>query len=247
LVNPQNPEGCYFSIEELRPVVAWALEKKLFVILDEIYDLAVYDEHPDFPFASASQLFAGDAANYLIWIWGISKNFSLPGLRFAVLHSPNHAIRVAASRFMMHHLPNTTTQFIARQFLSDYEWIEKVFIPENHRRLKAARDHLLALLDSIGVRYIKPRSGFFVLVDFSPFLDTQTWEAERELNKRFFANRVMITAGETMYAPKPGWFRIVFSSVQREALTEAFQRIATTLQKTPLENGRSSNSSNTEF
>jgi aspartate/methionine/tyrosine aminotransferase len=120
LVNPQNPEGCYFSLDEMRPIIQWALEKKIFVILDEIYDLTIYDEHPEYPFESACQLFEGEeASNYLIWIWGISKNFSLPGLRFAVLHSPNDSIRLAASRFVMHHLPNTTTQFIARQFLSD--------------------------------------------------------------------------------------------------------------------------------
>lgn len=47
------------------------------------------------------------------------------------------------------------------------DWIDDVFLPTNHRRLKAARDHLLSMLDEIGVPYIKPRAGFFVLVDFS--------------------------------------------------------------------------------
>ncbi|KAI6186817.1 ACC synthase-like protein [Aphelenchoides besseyi] len=217
LVNPQNPEGDYFSIDELRPIIKWALEKKIFVILDEIYDLSIYDENPAFPFRSACELFEDpEAANYLIWIWGISKNFSLPGLRFAVIYSPNPAIRTASSRFVMHHIPNTTTQFIAREFLNDYDWIQNVFLPENHRRLKDARDHLLNLLKTLEVPFIKPRAGFFVL-----YLDAPTWEAERELNRRFFENRVMITAGETCYCPKPGYFRIVFSSLPRKAaLTE---------------------------
>ncbi|CAD5232082.1 unnamed protein product [Bursaphelenchus xylophilus] len=229
IVNPQNPEGCYFSQDELRPVIQWALSKKLFVILDEIYDLTIYDENPKFPFQSATELFQGEDKNYLIWIWGISKNFSLPGLRFAVLHSPNPSVRACAARFQMHHLPNTTTQFIAREFINDYDWIEKVFIPENHKRLRHARDILCGHLDSINVPYIKPRSGFFVLVDFSKYLPEQTFEAERRLNDQFFANRVMITAGETMYAPKPGWFRIVFSSVDNYTLNEAFNRISKTL------------------
>ncbi|KAI6213765.1 ACC synthase-like protein [Aphelenchoides besseyi] len=223
LVNPQNPEGDYFSIDELRPIIKWALEKKIFVILDEIYDLGIYDENPAFPFRSACELFEDpEAANYLIWIWGISKNFSLPGLRFAVIHSPNPAIRTAASRFVMHHIPNTTTQFIAREFLNDYDWIQNVFLPENHRRLKDSRDHLLKLLETLQVPFIKPRAGFFVLVDFSKYLDAPTWEAERELNRRFFENRVMITAGETCYCPKV---------TTEAALTEAFNRIAKTLKQ----------------
>jgi aspartate/methionine/tyrosine aminotransferase len=81
--------------------VEWALKNKIFVILDEIYDLTIYDENPEFPFQSACSLFEGEASKFLIWIWGISKNFSLPGLRFAVLHSPNDSIRHAASRFVM--------------------------------------------------------------------------------------------------------------------------------------------------
>ncbi|KAI6189651.1 ACC synthase-like protein [Aphelenchoides bicaudatus] len=230
LVNPQNPEGCFFSIDEIKPVVQWALERKIFVILDEIYDLTIYDEHPKFPFQSACSLFEGEAANYLIWIWGISKNFSLPGLRFAVLHSPNETIRTAASRFVMHHLPNTTTQFIAREFLSDYDWVKNTFIPENHKRLKATRDYFLSLLNTLNVPYIKPRSGFFVLVDFSRYLDEESFEAEDRLNDKFFQNKVMITPGRTMYCGNPGWFRIVFTSVERDTLTEAFNRIVKTLE-----------------
>lgn len=47
------------------------------------------------------------------------------------------------------------------------DWIENKFIPENKKRLKAQRDYVLELLDTLEVPYIKPRAGFFVLTDFS--------------------------------------------------------------------------------
>ena len=71
-------------------------------MLDEIYDLTVYDEEPEKPFQSAIQLFeTEEEKKKLIWMWGLSKNFSLPGLRFAALHTPNEIIRTAVIRFLM--------------------------------------------------------------------------------------------------------------------------------------------------
>jgi aspartate/methionine/tyrosine aminotransferase len=85
--------------------------------------LTIFDECSKHPFQSATELFVGEKArSKLIWMWGLSKNFSLPGLRTAVLYTPNPIVRTACVRFLMHHLPNTTTQFIAREFIDDYRW-----------------------------------------------------------------------------------------------------------------------------
>jgi aspartate/methionine/tyrosine aminotransferase len=119
-------------------------------MLDEIYDLTIYDEIPGSPFRSAVKLFETEQErSKLIWMWGLSKNFALPGMRFAALHTPNEVVKMAVVRFLMHHLPNTTTQFIVREMLDDHgtrwyggkdgvelehklaEWIGKVFLPEN--------------------------------------------------------------------------------------------------------------------
>lgn len=42
-----------------------------------------------------------------------------------------------------------------------------MFLPENLRRLREARDRTLASLAQIGVSCMKARAGFFVLADFS--------------------------------------------------------------------------------
>ncbi|KAL3075485.1 hypothetical protein niasHS_011992 [Heterodera schachtii] len=230
LVNPQNPEAGYFSLDEIRPVVRWALSRNLFVLLDEIYDLSIYDEDSESPFRSAVELFEDERSRQkLIWLWGLSKNFSLPGLRAAVIHSPNPLVRTAITRFMMHHLPNCTTQFIMRQFLDDHEWVERVFLPENLRRMREARDRTLRSLQRMGVRCLKPRAGFFVLADFSKFLDEPTFDGERRLFERLMRNKVIITAGDACRMPTPGWFRIVFTSVSPQTLDEGLNRIRAAL------------------
>ena len=89
----------------------------MFILLDEIYDLCVYDEDPKRPFASAVQLFqTKEAKDKMIWLWGMSKvmeievfyysipnvqSFTLPGIRAAVLSTPNPKIHDAAGRFIV--------------------------------------------------------------------------------------------------------------------------------------------------
>lgn len=82
-MNPQNPEGGYFSLDEIRPIVKWALSRNLYVVLDEIYDLTIYDEIDAQPFRSATELFNDSEAdrNKLIWLWGVSKVSLVGGLR----------------------------------------------------------------------------------------------------------------------------------------------------------------------
>lgn len=40
----QNPEANYFTLEELKPIIEWSMKRRLFVILDKIYDMTIYDE-----------------------------------------------------------------------------------------------------------------------------------------------------------------------------------------------------------
>ena len=54
------------------------------------------------------------------------------------------------------------------------------------------------------------------------YLDKPAIEAERRLSQRFTDNKILLTPGEMLKAPKPGWFRIVFSSVDAATLEEGW-------------------------
>lgn len=58
------------------------------MILDEIYDLSIYDEESKQPFKSAIELFqTNEAKNKLIWLWGLSKvNYLLNLIFFRIFH-----------------------------------------------------------------------------------------------------------------------------------------------------------------
>ncbi|CAK5023309.1 unnamed protein product [Meloidogyne enterolobii] len=237
IVNPQNPDGCYFTLDQLKPIIDWALNKNLFIILDEVYNLCIYEEEEQINccFESAVKLFkTPEELNKMIWVWSMSKVFlkeennflnyflkkvfSIPGLRAGVFYTKNKKIKEAFTKFVTFNQPNCVTQFIMRHFLDDQDWFEKVYLFENLRRLKNTRDKLLLFLENQKIPFIKPKSGFFVLADFSKFMDEQTIEGERRLVERFIRKKVLLNSGEEIKAPKPGWFRIVFSSVNSSTL-----------------------------
>ncbi|KAF7638372.1 Aminotran_1_2 domain-containing protein [Meloidogyne graminicola] len=123
----------------------------------------------------------------------------------------------------MFHQPNCVTQFIMRHFLDDKDWFEQIYLPENLCRLKSARDRIISFLESQGIPYVRPRAGFYILADFSKFMDEQSIEGERRLCERFIRKKVLINSGEEIKAPKSGWFRIVFSSISPSTLEKCIQ------------------------
>ncbi|KAE9548391.1 hypothetical protein FO519_008394, partial [Halicephalobus sp. NKZ332] len=210
----------------------------LFVILDEIYDLAVYDPMEQEPFESAIKIFDQDSSldkNKLIWMSGLSKNFSLPGLRTAVMYTPNKEVKESTKRFLMYQGPNATTEFLTRELLEDKAWVKEVFIPESLGRLKEARDKAIDFLENLKVltkkdiRWIIPRAGFFILVDFSEFLKSKTFECEDKLQSEFIENKVLVVPGRQLAMNIPGWFRVIFSGHQWSVVDEGLQRIQKTL------------------
>uniref|UniRef100_A0AC34GVA0 Aminotransferase class I/classII domain-containing protein n=1 Tax=Panagrolaimus sp. ES5 TaxID=591445 RepID=A0AC34GVA0_9BILA len=177
IVNPRNPDGGYWLLSELKHVIDWAVkENNLYVILDEIYDLSVYDPIEGKPFESAIRIFDQDPTldrNRLIWMSGLSKNFSLPGLRTAAMYTPNAEVLAATRRFLMLQGPNATTEFIAREILGYLDRIKNVFLKENLKQLRKCRDKTIAWLEEVkretkkDIKWIQPRAGFFILIDFS--------------------------------------------------------------------------------
>ena len=194
--------------------------------------MSVYDPIEGAPFESAIRLFDQDPAldrNRLIWMSGLSKNFSLPGLRTAAMYTPNYEVLAATRRFLMYQGPNATTEFIAREILGDHEWLRNVFLPESRRRLREFRDKVIdwvtLLQNTTGkdIPFIHPRAGFFIFIDFSSFLESDTFEAEEKLQKKFFDNKVLFVRGKSLHMPSPGWFRIVFTSYDEDTLNKGKQ------------------------
>ena len=55
----------------------------------------------------------------VIWMWGLSKIFSIPGLRAAVIFSENKRLLESIRKSLLYNGLNAVTQHIVREVLTD--------------------------------------------------------------------------------------------------------------------------------
>jgi len=78
--NPQNPSGALFSPKEVEKIMEIAKERKLIVLVDEIYDNFIYDNAEFKSFLTDSEW-----RDYVLYVNGFSKTFSMTGWRLGYL------------------------------------------------------------------------------------------------------------------------------------------------------------------
>lgn len=78
--NPQNPSGALFTPKEVKQIMEIAKENKLLVLADEIYDNFIYDGAEFKSFLTDSEW-----RDYLLYVNGFSKTFSMTGWRLGYL------------------------------------------------------------------------------------------------------------------------------------------------------------------
>lgn len=82
LVNPQNPTGRSFTVEELRRLAELAVRHDLIVVSDEIHAELTHEPHRHIPFASLGP----EVAARTVTITSATKAFNIAGVRTALAH-----------------------------------------------------------------------------------------------------------------------------------------------------------------
>ncbi|KAE9547036.1 hypothetical protein FO519_009752 [Halicephalobus sp. NKZ332] len=241
VANPRNPDGGYFGESELKPVIDWAIKRhSLYVIFDEIYNKTVFEPLDDgSEFKSALNIIDEDPEydrSKVIWMWGLSKIFSIPGLRAAAIFSTNERLLESIKKSMMYNGLNALTQHVVKEILNDREFVTD-FFSANRNLLKSARDNCIRLFKELNpnperpVRILPAKSAFFFLVDFGSFLKERTFEEEEKLQEKFISEKVLLIPGKFLIMPEAGWFRMVYSTSDEGELKEGIRRIFAALKK----------------
>ncbi|RKY30518.1 MAG: hypothetical protein DRP74_06915 [Candidatus Omnitrophota bacterium] len=159
--SPSNPSGCVYTRKELEEIADICLEKKIFVISDEIYEKLIYDNLEHISIGSLKK----ELANLVITVNGVSKSFSMTGWRIGYLAGPIDVVE-AIAKFQSHSTSNPTSisQKAALAALDApedfYKQINKTF----HER----RDFALERLTDIPkINFVKPQGAFYIFCDIS--------------------------------------------------------------------------------
>ncbi|XP_036620358.1 1-aminocyclopropane-1-carboxylate synthase-like protein 1 [Trichosurus vulpecula] len=228
LINPHNPLGDIYSQEELLEYLEFAKRHELHIILDELYMLSVFDESVTFHSVLSMDRLPDPQRTHVMW--GTSKDFGMSGTRFGALYTENKDVSSAVAKLGYLHGISGIMQYKMAQLLGDHDWINQVYLPTNHSRLKAAHTYITDELKTLGIPFLNRNSGLYIWLDLRRYLHTGTFEEELSLCHRFLHNKVLLSCGKGFQCFEPGWFRLVFANKVHQ-LQLGMQRIRQVLEQ----------------
>lgn len=241
LSHPHNPLGVCYPKNVLQECIDWCRANKVHLISDEIYAGSVYKSN-EAGFESILKVASSDNAKkdetglglgpYVHWVYALSKDFALSGLRVGMAYSENPAIRVPMQKLNdLCQISSQTQEWVAAVMKKEVEsgklWPEH-FREENHKRLRARCEALQACLEECNIPYLTPTSGLFCWINMSEFLPTEGTDSERE--RALYLELVnefglLFTPADSMRNEEPGFFRIVFTAATDEEFNLGLQRL----------------------
>ena len=212
LMNPHNPLGTILLRESILDILEFAKTHQLHVVFDEVFALTVFESGVQFcSVASLSEVLPDPERTH--FYWGFSKDMSLSGFRCGVIYSWNAEVIKALTVLTSFHALSAPIQLTLNALLSDRNWLDRVYFPENKKRLKTARDEMALGLRQMGLRVLDCVAGFCLWVDLTGiFADDSVIRNEDSFFRRLLAEaRIYIVPGSELLSQEKGWARILFA------------------------------------
>lgn len=223
LCNPNNPTGAVYPEKMLRELAELAIEKDIYLLVDEVYREFCYGETP---FFSALSLPGMD--QHVVVFDSISKRYSACGARVGAIVSRNHDLLATVNKYAETRLsPPSYGQMLAEALLDTEESYFTMVKAAYQRR----RDLLFRRLSAMpGVTCYLPDGAFYVFAKL-PIDDCDRFC--QWLLEDFSLNHqtVMLAPGKGFYAtPGLGEQEVRFAYVLNEAdLNKAMDCLAAAL------------------
>lgn len=243
LSHPNNPLGISYPDHVVLECIEWCREHQVHLVSDEIYAGGVYGSPKHF--TSALELAGKDLGPYVHFVYALSKDFALSGLRVGACYSENKDIRLPLQKLNDLCQISSQTQLLVEKMLTTKSdsgsfWTDD-FLSENRSRISSRSDGLQFLLDEYQVPFLSADSGLFLWIDLSSYLtpldpasvgsnglETAESMAARERTlylKLMKEYGLLFTPGLSMHNEKPGFFRCVFTAASNEEFDLSLRRL----------------------
>mmetsp|Transcript_27759 Transcript_27759/g.39023 ORF Transcript_27759/g.39023 Transcript_27759/m.39023 type:complete len:531 (+) Transcript_27759:153-1745(+) len=259
LSHPNNPLGICYPADVIQECIDWCRERQVHLISDEIYAGSVYSKSPTNPFTSALTLGSGyeesnnnkkkglGLGNYIHFVYALSKDFALSGLRVGACYSENEKIRLPMQKLNDLCQISSQTQSLVETMLnaesssSSFSYWTDEFLQESHLRLRQRSDAIMSVLDECNIPYLPADSGLFVWMDMTKFLPPldpamissdgkENLESQKSRERELYMELMhkggcLFTPGLSMRNERPGFFRCVFTAASDEEFNLALERL----------------------
>jgi aspartate aminotransferase len=210
--SPSNPLGTVLTPDLASALVDFAIRRNLWLISDECYD-AITFEQPNVSLASAG------GADRVITCFSFSKTYAMTGLRVGYAVLPVEVAEISAKlQEPMISCVNAPAQWAALAALDG----PQDAIVTMRRVYQDRRNRAMALLDELGVGYLRPNGAFYLWIDVRNRCagDVREWALEL-LRQR----RVAVAPGTAFGPAGEGWARLSLAT-DTDQLLEGCRRIA---------------------
>jgi cystathionine beta-lyase len=217
LCNPHNPSGRVFRRSELESLAELARERDWIVLVDEIHQDFLFDDHEHIPFATLGE----DAASRTVTLTSATKAFNIPGLRCCVAHFGSTDLQRRFNRVVPRHTRGGLGLLGLNATIAAWRhadpWLEEV-----RSYLEANRNFVAAFVaqELPEVAFRPPESTYLA------WLDCRALELEPSPAQFFYRHaKVAVSDGCNFGTGWEGWARLNFAT-SRSLLAEILDAIA---------------------
>jgi aspartate/methionine/tyrosine aminotransferase len=221
-VSPDNPSGAVYPPEQVAAIGRWAVERGVWVVTDEIYELLTYGPHE---FTSMPVL-VPDLTDQCVVLNGVAKTYAMTGWRVGWMIAPPDVTKAAIN--LQSHSTSNVANVSQRAALAAVSGdLEAVAMMRSAFERRGRTMHRM-LSDIPGVRCLEPEGAFYCFprVDglFGRDLGGRTVTSSLELADHVLsAAKVAFVPGEAFGAP--GYARFSFA-LGDDDLAEGIRRFA---------------------
>jgi aspartate aminotransferase len=223
-VSPSNPTGAVYPREEVEAIGRWAVERRVWVVTDEIYEHLTYGEHR---FTSMPAV-VPDLAEQCVVLNGVAKTYAMTGWRVGWLVAP-HAITRAATNLQSQstsHVANVAQRAALAAVSGPLDCVREM------RTAFARRaERIRSLLVSIeGVSCIEPQGAFYAFPNLTSALDRPLGPSGRRAGSTLELAELVLEEVNVAFVPgeafgAPGYGRFSFA-LGDDDLGEGLARLA---------------------
>lgn len=223
-VSPSNPTGAVYDEVEARALAAWAEEKGLFVLTDEIYEHLVYGEAR----AHSLPVLVPELAPRCVVVNGVAKTYAMTGWRVGWLIGPPDVVKAATN--MQSHSTSNVCNVAQRAALAaltgPLECVQEMRAVYDRRR----RAIVAALSELPGVVCPVPEGAFYAFPSFAGVLGKPLGSQGRQPKTSLGLAEAVLEEAKVAFVPgeafgAPGCGRFSYALADAD-LAEGMERLA---------------------
>jgi aminotransferase len=214
---PNNPTGATLSKKEVEEIAAFAIERDLIVLTDEIYDELTYDrEH--FSIISVPGM-----RERTIYLHGFSKAWAMTGFRMGFACAPPE---LTEAMMKIHQYSMLCAPILSQEASIEALKHADKDIAYMKGEYKKRRNYIHASLEEMGLPCVRPDGAFYAFADISKFGMTAKEFALKLLDEE----NVACVPGTAFGACGEGFIRCSYAT-SFDDIKEAMVRIARFIEK----------------